>query len=290
MGVEFRILGPLEVLRDGEPQPLGTPKQRSLLALLLLRRGQVVSSDAIVDQLWGAEPPPTAANALQGHVSRLRKLLGPNDIGARSSRPQTATGWTARPTSSTRRASSGSCRRASRRPAAVAMPKRRSSCATRSRSGEGRHWPTSPSSRCRARGHRLRSCASPLLEERIAAELAVGRHAEVVAELTALAADHPVRERLHAQLMLALYRSGRQADALAAYRRARDTLVDELGLEVGDELRELERAILAQDPELRLEPPPELRAALAPCSGDRARRPRARGRRARRTARRAASA
>jgi predicted ATPase/DNA-binding SARP family transcriptional activator len=265
MGVEFRILGPLEVLREGEPQPLGTPKQRALLALLLIRRGQVVSSDALVDLLWGAEPPPTAANALQGHVSRLRKLLGPNDIGARL--VTGANGYRI------------DCE-ADELDAArfEALVREGRAAGENGRDAEAAELLRDALSLWRGpaladfafepfaehEAGRLEELRLAALEERIGAELAVGRHAEVVAELTALAADHPVRERLQAQLMLALYRSGRQADALAAYRRARDTLVDELGLEVGAELRELERAILAQDPELRLEPPPELRAAPLP--------------------------
>ena len=265
MGVEFRILGPLEVLKDGEPRPLGTPKQRALLALLLIRRGQVVSSDVLVDQLWGADAPPTAANALQGHVSRLRKLLGPGDLGARL---VTAAGGY-RIECEPDELDAACFERLVREGRAA----RENGCEAEAvellhdalslwRGPALADFAFEPFAEHDA--GRLEELRLAGLEERIAAELAVGRHTEVVAELTALAADHPVRERLHAQLMLALYRSGRQADALEAFRRARHALVEELGIEVGSELRELERAILAQDPGLRVEPPPRPRAAPLP--------------------------
>ena len=192
MGVEFRILGPLEVLRDGEPQPLGTPKQRALLALLLIRRGQVVSSDALVDHLWGAEPPPTAANALQGHVSRLRKLLGPNDIGARL--VTAANGY--RIDCEPDELDAARFERLVQEGIAAAESGRDAEAAELLRDALSlwrgpalADFAFEPFAEHEA--GRLEELRLTGVEERIAAELAVGRHAEVVAELTALVRRPP---------------------------------------------------------------------------------------------------
>jgi predicted ATPase/DNA-binding SARP family transcriptional activator len=251
MGVEFRILGPLEVLRDGEPLQLGRPKQRALLALLLLRRGETVSTDVLVDRLWGATPPPTAANALQGLVSRLRRLL---DAGG--TRLVTGAGGYALRCEA-EELDAARFERLVREARSAHAAGRDSEAAERYRDALAL-W-RGPAlgdfafdSFAEHEAGRLEELRLAALEERIDADLALRRHAELVPELSALAGEHPVRERLRGQLMLALYRSGRQAEALEAFQEARRTLVDELGIEVGPELRELERAILLQDPSLDL--------------------------------------
>src|SRR5215211_4468264 len=178
--MDFHILGPLEVRRDGEPLPLGAKKQRMLLAVLLLHANRVVSKERLIEDLWGARPPKTAPNALQVHVAQLRKSLDPGRAkGAPSEVLSTHFGGYLLQVDADRLDSD--------------------------------------------RFERLEELRIAALEERIDAELALGRHAAVVGELDALAREHPLRERLRAQLMLALYRSGRQAEALEVYRDARRT-------------------------------------------------------------------
>jgi DNA-binding SARP family transcriptional activator/class 3 adenylate cyclase len=240
-GLEFQILGPLEVLDpDRVPFQLGGRRQRAVLALLLLRRGEVVSTDRIVDALWGAEPPRTAITSLQNFVSQLRKLLGPERIVTRSpgyaldvSRDEVDAdrfqrlvelGRDGEPTE-----------RAKRLREALAI------------------W-RGPAladfeydAFARADIDRLEELRLVALEERVAADLELGRHAELVGELEAIVAEQPLRERLRGLLMLALYRSGRQADALAAYQQARVVLVEELGIDPSPSLQQLHGAILRQE-------------------------------------------
>jgi DNA-binding SARP family transcriptional activator len=242
--VEVQLLGPLEVRIDEKLVELRRPKQRALLALLALRAGEVVSTDRLVDELWGEAPPKSAVGSLQNLVSELRKALGPEVLLTRS-------------------------------PGYVLAVDRELVDAYRFerlvQKGQGdaealRHalalWRGPPLAELvsepfvQAEVARLEELRAAAREELFDVELDLGRHAQLVAELEAFVTEHPLRERPRGQLMLALYRSGRQADALEAYRRARETLVEELGLEPSSELQRLEQAILRHDPSVDLERPP----------------------------------
>jgi predicted ATPase/DNA-binding SARP family transcriptional activator len=244
-GIEFRLLGPLEVANAGQALAVGGRRERALLAILLLHADAVVTRERLIDALWGDDPPERAANSLQVAVHALRKALGADRI-------------TTHGTAYKLRVEKGELdlarftelgARSRGEPPAAAAETLREALAlwrgpTLSELGETPFAATE-------RG-RLEALHLAALEERIAADLALGLHGELVAELEALVADHPYRERLRRELMLALYRSGRQADALEAYQRARRTLLDDLGIEPGAELQELERAILRQDASLAL--------------------------------------
>lgn len=235
--MDFRVLGPLEVWRDGIKVPLGKPRERALLGLLLLRANEVVPREEMIYRLWGDEPPPTAKAALHNAVSALRRALGDDAIetvgvGYRIQvQPQELD--------------------ALRFQALVAQAHGAAPEARRERLlealAEWRGHPLSDYPFAEAEIVRLEELHLIALEERVDAELELGRAAELVPELQALAAAYPLRERLWAQLMLSLYRAGRPAEALATYRRAHAAFVDELGLEPGATLRELQRAILLQD-------------------------------------------
>jgi DNA-binding SARP family transcriptional activator len=248
--VEYRILGPLEVVDGDEPLPLGGPKQRALLALLLLRANEVVATDTLIDRLWGERPPATAAKVLQVQVWRLRKALGGDALATRSP------GYVLRIGAGDFDLARfeqlvGEARSAA---PAVAAAKLREALAL---------WRGGPLADlaheefAAAEVRRLEELRVVALEERVDADLALGRHEELVADLEALAAAHPYRERLHGQLMLALYRSGRQADALERFQQLRRLLDDELGLEPGEPLKHLQKAILAHDPALDAQDRPE---------------------------------
>ena len=264
--MDFRLLGPLEVSEQQRTISLGGLKQRSLLAVLLLRANEVVAVDRLIADLWGERPPATVAKSIQAYVSRLRRELGPDRLTTRSpgyvlhvAPDELDVAVFERLRGEARRADPP--RAAEKLRAALALWRGPALA-------DLAYEPFAQTEIARLEELRLAT-----LEERIDADLACGRHADLVGELEALAAAHPMRERLRAQLMLAFYRSGRQAEALHVYRAARRELADELGLEPGEELRRLERAILAQDPELgaaiapRAAPPgAELRAAPAPHS------------------------
>src|SRR6476660_5155953 len=233
--MEFRILGPLEVTADGRALDLGGHKQRTLLALLLLQANRVVSSDRLIEALWEEDPPGTAAKALQVHVSQLRKLVGRERLETK------APGYLLRvEPDELDLARFERLQKEGRLDDALAL------------------WRGTPLADfayqrfAEAEITRLEELRLACLEERIEQDLARGRHAELAGELEALAHEHPLRERLRGQLMLALYRSGRQAEALDAYRDGRAALVEELGIEPRRELRDLQQAILEQDPELDL--------------------------------------
>ena len=246
--MEFRILGPLEVRADGHAVALPGAKPRAVLAMLLLHPNRSVSADQLAHALWGEEAPPGAVNTVQVHVSRLRKAL--DDTAALVT---TAAGYELR-------IDPRPARRAALRTAPRRRPERAGGRPARSarRRSSRRRWPCgaadrstiSPTSLRAARDRAPRGPASGRARAAGEAKLALGRHAEVVGELEPLIDAYPYRERLRAQLMLALYRCDRQADALQAYQDARRQLVDELGIEPGERLRELERAILAQEPAL----------------------------------------
>jgi DNA-binding SARP family transcriptional activator len=244
--IEFRVLGPFEVLVEGRALELKRRKQRALLALLLLHAGEVVSTDRLIEELWAGKPPKAAVGSLQNLISDLRKALGRELVRTRQPGyvlnvereqvdlhrferlvAQASEGGAADRRSELLREALGLWRG----PALVDLA-------------------FEPFVQVEiARLEELRTAAR---EELVDAELELGRHAKLVGELEGLVAENPLRERLRGQLMLALYRSGRQAEALEAYRDAREALVEELGIEPSPELHRLEQAILRHDPELDL--------------------------------------
>jgi DNA-binding SARP family transcriptional activator/ABC-type branched-subunit amino acid transport system substrate-binding protein/DNA-binding beta-propeller fold protein YncE len=249
--MDFRILGPLAVADDDRELPLGGGKQRALLALLLTHPNEVLSSDRLIDELWGVEPPPSAAKMLQNYVSGLRRALRTN--GAGSVLETRGSGYRLRVESGERDLDRFE-ELLERARVTFGTDPQKAAELLREALGLWRGPPLSEFAYepfAREEIARLEELRLEAIEERIEADLAVGRHAELVAELRRLVHEHPFRERLRAQLILALYRCGRQADALASYRDVRRALVEELGLEPGPELRELERAILAQDEKLQ---------------------------------------
>lgn len=270
--VEFAVLGPVEVRVNGEAAPLGGPKQRALLALLLLSRNEVVSRDRLIDGLWGERAPSSAQRSLDTYVSRLRAVLGDGRIERRppgyvlnveageldldrfealleEARAVTAAGGAA---------TARDCLRA-----ALALWRGRALA-------DLEYEPFAAEEAGRLEERRLLA-----LEALNAAELDLGGGPELIGELERLVAEHLFRERLVGQLMVALYRAGRQADALAAYQAIRRRFAEELGLEPSAELRELERRILDQDaalgasvrpravPRRRIKPRRRLAAAIA---------------------------
>jgi DNA-binding SARP family transcriptional activator/WD40 repeat protein len=245
--VEFRILGPLEVARDGEPLALGAVQQRALLAVLVLHRGEVVSTDRLVDELWGERAPAAAAKTVQVYVSQLRKALGAGVIvtQGRGYRLAAAPGQV----DAVRfEALAGEGRRALASGDAARSRERLCSAL-----GLWRGEPLAEFTYERFAQSdiaRLREARLAAVEDRIEADLALGAGGELTGEIESLIAANPLAERLRGQLMLALYRAGRQADALAAYRQASELLREELGLEPGRSLQELQRAILDQDASL----------------------------------------
>lgn len=244
MQLEIRLLGSVAVERGGVPVPLGGPKQRAVLALLAARPGAVVSTDVLVDALWGEEPPRTAATALHGHVSQLRRVLSAPVIVTRP--PGYALELAA---------DAVDARRFERlvEEAHDLPPLERVSTLRTALGlwgGPALADLVGASVRLHEEAERLEELRRVAEERLFDAELALARHAEALPELEALVRDEPLRERAVAQLMLALYRSGRQADALGVYRRFRHELNETLGLDPDQELRELERRILSQDPTL----------------------------------------
>ncbi|HET7571644.1 MAG TPA: BTAD domain-containing putative transcriptional regulator [Gaiellaceae bacterium] len=231
------LLGPLEAPREGGGAALGGGKQRAALALLALEPGRVVSADALVEELWGADPPPTAATALQGHVSRLRRILGADAI---ETRPP---GYVLH--ADTDAAAFEAALAAGDLDAALELW----------RGAALADVPLGP--RLADEARRLEELRLHAREELFARGLAEGRHVELVPELETFLRAEPYRERALELLMLALYRSGRQADALETFRRTRADLRENLGLEPGPAARELQRRILEQDPALAPAAAPE---------------------------------
>jgi DNA-binding SARP family transcriptional activator len=248
--MEFRVLGPLEVWDGGNEVSVGGPKPKALLAVLLLHANEVVSTDRLIDEVWGEDTPDDARGALRVNVSRLRKAL-PSDVLATRS-----PGYLVRV-----------------EPDALDL-RRFERLVEEGRSLLGRGLAAEASERlqdalslwrgpaladftyesfAQAAIARLGEIRLVALELRIEADLVLRRHDSLVGELEALVADHPLRERFRSYLMTALYRSGRQADALSVYQDARRALVDGLGIEPSPALHELERAILRHDPALALD-------------------------------------
>jgi DNA-binding SARP family transcriptional activator len=241
--MDFQLLGPLEVRSQGRALALGGPKQRAVLAMLLLQPGEVVSTDRLIDELWGERPPKTVDAYIQNCISRLRGALGREVIETR--RP----GYVLQVDPSS--IDAVRFERAVEAARALDPPERAQ--ALREALGLWRGAPLADLAFEQfAQGEigRLEELRVGALEDRLEAELELGRHADVLAELTALANRNPARERLRYLQMLALYRSGRQREALRAYQEARRELVEELGLEPGEKLRSLEGMIIRQDPAL----------------------------------------
>jgi DNA-binding SARP family transcriptional activator len=254
--MEFRILGPLEAWdQDGEVS-LGGPKPRALLALLLLHPNEVVPADRLIDELWGKDSPEDAAAALRVNVSRLRKALPQDVLTTRSP------GYLVRVEPD----ELDLHRFEQLVDEGRSLLARGLAADASERLGDALSLWRGPAladfayeSFARAAIARLDEIRLAAIELRIDADLALGRHDELVGELEGLVAEHPLRERLRRYLMTALYRSGRQAEALDAYQDARRALVDELGIDPSPALQELERAILRQDPSLAVEAPARVR-------------------------------
>jgi basic membrane lipoprotein Med (substrate-binding protein (PBP1-ABC) superfamily)/DNA-binding SARP family transcriptional activator/tRNA A-37 threonylcarbamoyl transferase component Bud32 len=253
--MEFRILGPIEVLDEERPLALGGPKQRAVLAHLILQANRIVPADLLIDDLWGEGPPETARNTLQTYVYRLRRLLGDGRISSEAGgyvggyvlRADAAEIDAAQFEAMVKAAKADLPSDPSKAAAAL------SEALTLWRGAPLADLSNEPSLRGEiARLEELRLSAT---EHRIAAEIEMGGHSTVVSELDALTARYPLRERMWANLMLALYRLGRQAEALAAYQRARQVLADELGTEPSRELQRLNEQILRRDPSLGLSEP-----------------------------------
>jgi YVTN family beta-propeller protein len=252
---EFGILGPLEVCRSGCAVPLGGPRQRAVLALLLLEANRVVSMDRLAEDIWGGNPPEGWVTTLQTYVFHLRRALDPDRArGAAGDVLVTrGRGYLLRVDRERLDAArfqdgfmAGRAALQAGRYLEAAQTLRRALELWRN----GVLADLSDYAFTRPEAGRLEELRLAALEARIDADLALGRHDALTGELEQLAADHPLRERLHAQLMLALYRCGRQAEALAAYRRVRDLLASELGIDPGEPLRHLHAAVLAHDPAL----------------------------------------
>jgi DNA-binding SARP family transcriptional activator/ABC-type branched-subunit amino acid transport system substrate-binding protein len=255
--VEFRVLGPLEVIDGDRKLSLGGPRQRLVLAYLLLDANRVVPTDRLIDRIWGDEPPDAARSALFAYISRLKKLLGSSRIQARP--PGYVLVATAAEVDSLRFAELvGEARQQTDRATMAALLGRALGL-----------WHGDPLSDL-AGYDALRPQITRLDDLRLSAEeshaealLAIGQHAQAVPRLEALVSEHPLRERSWALLMLGLYRSGRQGDALAAFHRARNVLGEELGIDPSAELRRLQEQVLQQDPGLDLSTDKETPTAAA---------------------------
>ncbi len=245
--IEFRVLGPFEVVDGDRTFRLGSPQQRALLVVLLMHRDQPVSADTLIDALWGERAPATAVKIVQGYVSNLRRALGDGLLVTRAPgyMLQVAPGqvdadrFESLVDQGRRAFEDGNAREAGVNLNEALALWRGPALADFAYQSFAQTWI-----------HRLEESRIGALEQRIEVELTLGQHARLVPELEAKVREHPLRERFVGQLMLALYRSGRQADALQVYRVARRRMVEELGLEPGGELQQLERSILEHSPTL----------------------------------------
>jgi YVTN family beta-propeller protein len=281
--MDYRILGPLEVCDGDRTLELGGDKQRALLAVLLLHAGEVVSADRLIDDLWGERQPPAALKALQAHISRLRKTLDTNAAGwleaggdpsAGSSKGVLVTrghGYLLRVAPSELDLDRFRGLVEQGRRALAAGDPREAGRVLRAGLAMWRGPPLADftyEAFAQAAIAQLEELHLGAVEERVEADLALGRHDQLVGELAALVDRNPLRERLRAQLMLALYRCGRQAEALDVYQEFRRHLSEELGLDPGPRLQQLEAAILSRDASLAAPvadwPPAEPAASAAP--------------------------
>jgi DNA-binding SARP family transcriptional activator len=270
--MDYRILGPFEAFDGKRGLSLGGARQRAVLALLLLRANEALTRDVIVDELWGEQPPQTVGKVLQNCISALRKELP----GGVDTLRTVGSSYVLQLTAGELDRDRFERGLAEGRAALAAGELENAAEQLRAALGLWRGAPLCDFAYERFAQDeiaRLEELHVTAVEDRIEADLALGRHSEVVPEVEALVARHPVRERLRGQLMLALYRSGRQAEALAAYRDARRTLLGELGIEPGRALQQLEQAILAQDPALDPEGGPRPQAPSAAQPGRRAAEP-----------------
>src|SRR4051794_1155796 len=256
--MDFRILGPLEALDGTRPVALGGRRRRAVLAALLLHPNEALSNERLVDELWGEAPPANALKTLQVNVSRLRKDLPDDVLVTRGHGYELPVEPEALDASRFE-----GLLDEGRAELAAERPERALEALERALS----LWRGPPLADlayepfAQAEIARLEDLRVAADEQLVDAKLALGRHGDVVGQLERLVEEHPYRERLRAQLMLALYRADRQADALQAYQDARRQLVEELGIEPGERLRELETAVLAQDPELAVPEPAPAREA-----------------------------
>jgi DNA-binding SARP family transcriptional activator/streptogramin lyase len=248
--VEFRILGPLEVVEDGQQVALGTLKERLVLGVLLLHANEFVSRERLIDDLWGEAPPPTARKAVNVYLSKVRKALsvaGTDPI-------TTATGGYRLNVEAERLDASRMQVLVADAHECVAKGQLETAAERFQEALSLWRGPTLAGLQLESRGRdeveRLDELRLTVLMDRIDCDLALGRHEQALGELGVLVREHPLRERLRAQQMLGLYRADRQADALEAYAEARQTLVDDLGIEPSDALQRLQQAILRHDPSL----------------------------------------
>jgi YVTN family beta-propeller protein len=255
--MRFCVLGPLEAYADGRSVPVGGGRQRALLALLLVHAGEVVSRDRLIEELWARNPPPGASQSLDAYLSRMRRAF--REAGAGDILTTRAPGYVLHAEETdARRFEALAAEGREALAAGEEGPAARVLAEALALWRGAAYAEVADEPWARAEAGRLAGLRLSATEDRIEAELTLGRHAALVPELELLVSREPTRERLAGQLMLALYRSGRQADALSAYRAMRRSLVEELGLEPGPELRRLEAAVLAQDPALELPPKPAL--------------------------------
>ncbi|MEW9550115.1 BTAD domain-containing putative transcriptional regulator [Nonomuraea sp. NPDC050783] len=272
-GLWFAVLGPVRAWRDGRELDLGTPLQRSILGMLLLREGRAVTPNEMIDAVWGEDAPPRALGALRTYVSRLRTVLEPGRPAR--SRPELLTsigrGYALRLPDDTldltrfeRGVAAAEAARRAGRPREAAEGLRAALTLFEGEPLAGTVGPYAEHQRDRLAERRL-----SVVETLMDVDLELGDHASIVSELIALTADHPLRERLRAQLMLALYRCGRQGDALNVFTETREALIEELGIEPGPELTALHQRILAADPALTPA------AGAAPCDDEPASEPEA---------------
>lgn len=246
--MDFGILGPLEARSEGRSVSLGGPQQRAVLAILLLHANEVVSTDRLIDELWGEEPPASAKAVLQGYVSHLRKEIGAALVTRAPGYALEVVGEELDLRRFEALLGQGREALASSRPDLAAERIREALALWRGPAlADFAYEPFAQAAIVRLEELRLTA-----IEDRIEADLALGRHGPLAGELEGLVAEHPLRERLRGQLMLSLYRSGRQAEALEAYQKGRRALVGELGIDPSPALQALERSILNQDPAIDL--------------------------------------
>lgn len=250
--LDFRILGPFEAV-DQQPLALGGRKQRAVLVALVLNRGEVVTADRLIEAIWGEQAPATAAKTLQVYVSNLRKALGNGHLVTQGRGYMLAAAPDQVDADRFAKLAAGGREALERGDAEGARRLLEAALAL---------WRGPPladfayESFAEPEIARLEEARLATIEDRIEADLRLGKHAALVPELEALVHEHPLRERLYEQLMIALYRSGRQVDALDRYQRARAKLIEEFGIEPGPRLQEVQRAVLSQDPSLDPPNPP----------------------------------
>ncbi|MEU3098548.1 BTAD domain-containing putative transcriptional regulator [Streptomyces sp. NPDC006967] len=259
--LRFGVLGPVRAWRDDEPVPTGSPQQRALLAALLLHEGRTVTAAELIDALWGEEPPSQALAAVRTYASRLRKVLDPGILVSESG------GYAVRGLGEGAldlATAQELATRAEKSSGAGKLSRAREALDRALALWDGETLAGVPGPYAQAQRVRLEEWRLQLLESRLDMDLAQGCHAAAVSELTALTAAHPLRERLRELLMLALYRSGRQAEALAVYADTRRLLADELGVDPRPGLQELQRRILRADPHLAEPSAPVTEPVAAP--------------------------